>query len=176
MQAADTSFLYFKRDLLQPALACLYQSPGEAHKLPYLISAFLASAQILQHAGPHADRLCRVSSSLILCGPAKCPNLFLTNWLELAQSVIVWKVNSRCFLHDWTLHSTTNLVPMPVEMVESVRETWKADGIAALWHFCSSCCTAASILRPSEHPSGKARVPAWMAYLIVQVLMPSCLV
>ncbi len=62
MQAADTSFLYFKRDLLQPALASLYHSPGEAHKLPHLLAAFLDSRSILHHAGPHADALYQVSS------------------------------------------------------------------------------------------------------------------
>ncbi|KAK9849134.1 hypothetical protein WJX84_004479 [Apatococcus fuscideae] len=56
-QAADASFLYFQRDLLQPAFASLYKSPAEAHKLPNLIAAFLDSGRILRHAGCSTNSL-----------------------------------------------------------------------------------------------------------------------
>lgn len=61
LQAADTSFLYFQRDLLQSALNSLYHSPGEAHKLPHLIAAFLDSGRILRHAGASIEDLWQAS-------------------------------------------------------------------------------------------------------------------
>lgn len=66
LQAADTSFLYFQRDLLQSALSSLYQSPGEAHKLPHLIAAFLDSGRILRHAGSSTEGLWQASLSIHL--------------------------------------------------------------------------------------------------------------
>lgn len=61
LQAADTSFLYFQRDFLQSALNSLYHSPGEAHKLPHLIAAFLDSGRILRHAGASTEDLWQAS-------------------------------------------------------------------------------------------------------------------